>query len=79
MSRVLIACFAVFLVGCEPYVHPYRENRCMQADLFQQCMKSLPAGPVSTHYNDWDEVVEQCRISAGAMAWRHISEIPKGC
>ena len=36
-------------------------DKCLQREIFKECMESLPAGPASTHYNDWDEVVSQCR------------------
>lgn len=31
---------------------------------FVECMKLLPAGPVTTRYNDWDEVVSACDTAA---------------
>jgi hypothetical protein len=31
-------------------------DKCLQREIFKECMESLPAGPASTHYNDWDEV-----------------------
>lgn len=40
---------------------PRREERAAYRQAaFYSCMKSLPAGPVSTQYNDWDEVVSTC-------------------
>lgn len=33
-------------------------------DLFFKCLKSVPKGPDATNYNDMDEVVEQCRLTA---------------
>jgi hypothetical protein len=32
--------------------------------IFKECMRALPAGPVSTHYNDWSEVVSECESAA---------------
>lgn len=39
-------------------------DQTLRADLFQKCLGALPAGPVSTHYNDWSEVVDSCENSA---------------
>lgn len=62
MKYVLIGLvFAVSLVGCGVTTYPtYMVDQNKRAELFQQCMKALPAGPSSTRYNDWDEVVKAC-------------------
>jgi len=39
-------------------------DQCLRATLFQQCLKALPAGPLATKYNDWDEVVKECQIAS---------------
>lgn len=50
--------------------HRLVPNRCDQAAIFQKCLQQLPAGPVTTMYNDWDEVVQQCKYSSIEMAQR---------
>lgn len=32
--------------------------------IFKECLSLLPAGPVSTQYNDWAEVVSECEDAA---------------
>jgi len=46
-------------------------DMCLQREIFKECMDSLPAGPTSTHYNDWDEVVKEC----GKIAYHHSIKI----
>ena len=54
-------------------------NQCLRRELFNECMKMLPAGPVATKYNDWDEVVAECGSQAYYMSHRKESTIPPGC
>jgi hypothetical protein len=42
-------------------------------------MESLPAGPTSTKYNDWDEVVIECRKVAYHYSERRESAIKNEC
>ena len=42
-------------------------------------MKNLPAGPVATKYNDWDEVISECRITSYYMAQRPRGFIKEEC
>lgn len=45
-------------------------NREVEERVFLACLKSLPQGPshLTASGNDWDEVVEQCRIAAASIA-----------
>jgi hypothetical protein len=54
-------------------------DKCLQREIFKECMESLPAGPASTHYNDWDEVVSQCREVAYYHSLRIESTIKNEC
>jgi hypothetical protein len=59
----------IALAGCTEESFPAsgtqsEPDQCIRAEQFQQCLKALPAGPVSTHYNDWDDVVSACRETA---------------
>jgi hypothetical protein len=42
-------------------------------------MKALPGGPIATHYNDWDEVVNECRSYAWSVSHRLQSQVKKEC
>jgi len=54
-------------------------NACLQRELFNECMKALPAGPVATKYNDWDEVVKECRQGSRYMAKRARRHVTPEC
>lgn len=54
-------------------------DQCMRRELFQQCMKALPAGPQSTKYNDWDEVVGKCESVAYYQSLKKKSQITAEC
>ena len=65
------------LGGCSP--DPRTVDQCMRQEIFQQCMKALPAGPKATMYNDWDEVVGQCDSVAHYQSLRRKSQIKPEC
>ena len=54
-------------------------DMCLQREIFKECLESLPAGPISTHYNDWDEVVKECRKTAYSNSKRRESTIKNEC
>lgn len=54
-------------------------DQCLRRELFNECMKALPAGPVATKYNDWDEVVSQCGREAYYMAKRKRAIVKPEC
>ena len=55
------------------------QDMCLQREIFKECLESLPAGPISTHYNDWDEVVKECRKTAYSNSKRRESTIKNEC
>lgn len=60
-----IACIAIALAGCAQEESAIEAQRgVLRMRLNQFCLKNLPAGPKSTQYNDWDEVVEACSSTA---------------
>ena len=54
-------------------------DQCMRVELFKSCMASLPAGPQSTHYNDWDDVVDSCESAAYYQSQRKKSQVKESC
>lgn len=67
----------VFLsVGC---TETTGTDQCLRREIFMQCMKSLPAGPVETKYNDWDEVVAECATVSYYQSLRVKSQITAQC
>lgn len=55
----LVVVSVLVLTGCDApcIAHPDQKIR---REIFKECMAALPAGPVATKYNDWDEVVAEC-------------------
>ena len=61
----------VGLTGCNaPH---YKTDDKLREELFFKCMQSLPAGPLATKYNDWDEVVSECGQQAYYLSNRCVS------
>ena len=54
-------------------------DQCLQREIFKECLTVMPAGPLATKYNDWDEVVVECRRSANYMAQRQRGIIKEEC
>lgn len=80
--RLIAILAAVLLAGCNPseVTKPsYAADQCLRADLFKQCMASLPAGPASTKYNDWSEVVSECGSQAYYQSLRNRSLVKPEC
>lgn len=81
--KKLILLSVLLLAACsrddKPFIDERVANQCLRRELFNECMKSLPAGPVATKYNDWDEVVAECGSQAYYMSQRKESTIPQGC
>ena len=76
MKALFCIVAALMLTGCSPEPGApasqwkYIIDKDTQAKRFDACMQALPAGPVSTHYNDWAEVVDSCRAAAIEQAKR---------
>ena len=79
MSRFALILAAAALAGCEAPEVITGPDQCLRADLFKQCMTTLPAGPQSTKYNDWDEVVAQCQNAAYYQSLRRLINIKPEC
>lgn len=50
---------AIFLSGCDE-IAPPKPDQKLRNEIFERCLQKLPAGPTTTMYNDWDEVVNSC-------------------
>ncbi len=70
---------AVLLLACQDVSDPSIADQCLRSQLFEACMKDLPAGPQKTHYNDWDDVVDSCETSAYYRSLRRESQVKPGC
>lgn len=78
MRKVIF--LSLLLVGCsDPTMNTTSVDQCLRVELFKSCMASLPEGPKSTQYNDWDEVVSECGSQAYYQSIRPIKSIKPGC
>ena len=66
----------VFLSGC---AETTGSDQCLRREIFFQCLKALPAGPLETKYSDWDEVVSQCDTASYYQSLRNKSQISPQC
>jgi len=53
----------------------YQYDLKIRAERFDACMKALPAGPVSTHYNNWSEVVDSCEKASAQQSKRLAKKV----
>lgn len=68
----------LILAGCTPDPYPsWATDKIYQAKLFDNCMQSLPAGPQKTKYNDWDEVVSECRKTSHYLSQYCYANCPE--
>ena len=81
--KKLILLLPLLLIACgkddKPFIDERVPNQCLRREIFNECMKILPAGPLATKYNDWDEVVAECGSQAYYMSQRIKSTIPSEC
>lgn len=62
MKGILIFGLIVFISGCD--VRVLEPDPELRRELFKECMQLLPKGPDTTMYNDWAEVVDECKSYA---------------
>lgn len=82
MRRLIFITFLVLLSACDgdkPIVETRDADQCLRRVIFQECMKLLPAGPLATKYNDWDEVVDSCGQQAYYQSLRYTRTIKEEC
>ena len=73
--RLIFVIGIAFLAGCS--MPQYELDQDLRAKTFQDCLASLPAGPDETVYNDWAEVVYECRQTATYFAQRCVANCPE--
>jgi hypothetical protein len=80
-----IILLTLFLAACDhntvgtPRDKVFVSDQCLYREIFKECLSVVPAGPLATKYNDWDEVVAECRHSAYYMAQRQRGVIKQEC
>lgn len=69
MKTVIFLMLTLLLIsGCKNQYPVVVTDQVMRRQIFKECMAALPAGPSSTKYNDWDEVVKSCDVVAAAQS-----------
>jgi hypothetical protein len=80
LSNTTMASVVVLLSACDYPPKPAPVvDQCLRAELFKSCMAALPAGPQSTKYNDWDEVVGACDNASYYQSLRQPQTIKAEC
>ena len=79
MKSVLWVVVLLSLSACGRPADVTVVDQCLRAELFKQCMASLPQGPVSTKYNDWDEVVDSCESASYGQSMRKRGHVRPEC
>lgn len=80
MTRTIASvALTLALTACDGSIGVSTPDQCMRAALFASCMRALPAGPVSSQYNDWDEVVTACESAAYRQSLRGAQHIKPEC
>lgn len=64
-KRLAFAVLILLVAGCARETSKEADalsaaKSAYRKEIFDDCMQRLPAGPATTHYNDWDDVVEAC-------------------
>lgn len=80
MTRTIASvALTLALTACDGSIGVSTPDQCMRAELFSACMHALPAGPMSSQYNDWDEVVTACESAAYRQSLRSAQHIKPEC
>ena len=56
------------IYACDQSMPVHRTDYKAAEDLFLKRLETLPAGPVETKYNDWDEIIYECRQTSLILA-----------
>ena len=54
-------------------------DQCLRKQIFDDCLKNLPAGQDGTKYSDWDEVVQACENVAYYQSMRLETSVKQEC
>lgn len=77
---LMVSALLLSLTGCgEVNPNTIVTDQCARNQVFMQCMSVLPAGPVTTQYNDWDEVVTACDSVAYYQSLRKAAFVKSAC
>jgi hypothetical protein len=81
MRKLLLIFGVVALSACdkETMEPKLTIDQCLRAQLFNQCIKTLPPGPLATKYNDWDEVVSECGSQSRNLSYRNREFVKPEC
>ncbi len=72
----------ILVAGCGESIMPPEPvmDQCLRAQLFKECMVTLPKGPESVHNsNDWSEVVDECNNASAQQSYRKAGTVRPEC
>lgn len=72
---------ALLVSGCDPGQDedPWMPDQCKREEVFNACLAHVPAGPQTTKYNPWDEVIKACTEASRSISIRPKSQIIPAC
>lgn len=79
MKKIItVAIVTLTLSACEPIPVPvYQNDQELRTEIFMKCLSVVPAGPLATKYNDWNEVVDSCEDAAYRQSKRCVKNCDK--
>lgn len=77
--KIVLVVLCLALTGCGKAAGDRVVDQCLRIQLAQQCLANLPAGPVATHYNDWDDVITECNRGALHQSIRNRQYVKPEC
>lgn len=76
----LLALAGCHRIGEEPIIRPDPAvDQCLRVELFNACLRAVPAGPTTVKNNDWAEVVEECQHASYYQALRQPAFVKPEC
>lgn len=78
--RVLFVAVFVALCACaDSPIDVKSADRCIEREIFKDCMALIPVGPTHVVNNDWADVIEECRTTAYYQSLRSGRNIKPEC
>jgi hypothetical protein len=69
----------LLLTACDAPKRHWAYDQCLRREIMKECLSAAPPGPLSTHYNDWSEVINACSKAAEDQSLRRIETVKPEC
>ena len=80
--KAVILGITLLLAACQPngdVAIRQQLDQCRRVEVFERCLQLAPAGPQSTKYNDWSEVISECEGVARRASYRDPAFVRPEC